>query len=573
MNVYRIFKSKVKGWVAVAENGIYFINDQCVVFDYYSKKQADKEKCLPYSGIFDFHEDSSGIAWMAMNGEGLIRWNWNIPHPMATKNFKKFTTENGLSDNILYRIEEDNKNQLWISSYSGLVKFNKSNFSTKIYRTKDGLVNAEFNRISSFKDARGRMYFGGQKGIDAFDPDSLSAEVNTKSTPFRLVSLHKFSSEKDTITDLTGSYLYHKEIVMESGDHSLTISFSLLDFQDRPHRYAYKIDGLDKDWNYMNENVVRISRLPYGKQTIHIKAQLESGNWNTQEILIPVTVLKPYYLQTWFIISLFILMSIIFMLIYLFRVKKLEKDKSRLEALVQKRTNSLSEALEDREMLLKEIHHRVKNNLQVITALLQLQKDELKDEAAQAAFSEGQSRVSSIALIHQNLYQKKDLGSIAFKTFLQDLSKQVAELFENENRQMIVDLNLDELFIDIDTAVPLGLIVNELLTNSYKYAFANQKEVKVSISLVQTDKGMYQMTYRDNGPGLREVPDYNQAKTLGMNLIGGLAKQLSGSAKYRYEQGSTFIIEFKDAKWRKRKPDVLLSLKNGSSSQSFNKLN
>jgi two-component sensor histidine kinase len=284
---------------------------------------------------------------------------------------------------------------------------------------------------------------------------------------------------------------------------------------------------------------------------LRIKAQLESGNWSDKEILIPIKVLKPFYEHTWFWVTSFFGMLILFVLIYFFRTKKLKKDKARLENLVQKRTNSLSEALEDREMLLKEIHHRVKNNLQVITGLLQLQKEELNDPFVIDAFNEGQSRVSSIALIHQNLYQNKDLGNIEFKSFLRDLFGQVAELYENDNRKIVLNLHLDELYIDIDTAVPLGLIVNELLTNSYKYAFANQKKVIVDISLVEHKKGNFILTFHDNGPGIKEVPDFNHAKTLGINLIGGLAKQLSGHAAYVFEKGSTFTISFKDSSIRK----------------------
>jgi two-component sensor histidine kinase len=194
----------------------------------------------------------------------------------------------------------------------------------------------------------------------------------------------------------------------------------------------------------------------------------------------------------------------------------------------------------------------VKNNLQVISGLLQLQKDELQNEEAQAAINEGQSRVGSIALIHQNLYQNKDLGNIEFKTFLIDLTKQVADLYQNENRKVELKLNLDELFIDIDTAVPLGLIVNELLTNTYKYAFVNTQIVNVDIKLIQTEKGKYQLTYKDNGPGIKEKPDFENAKTLGINLIGGLAKQLSGTAVYEFDDGSKFIISLKDSALRKQ---------------------
>jgi two-component sensor histidine kinase/ligand-binding sensor domain-containing protein len=551
MNAYRIIKTKEKGWVAVAENGIYFINNQCEVFDYFGKDQKQPDKKLPFAGIFDFYEDKEGIAWLATNGDGLIRWNWNVSHPMDSQWIKKFTIQNGLPNNILYRIEEDNANHLWISSYNGLVKFNKSNFTTKIYRTKDGLANAEFNRISSFKDADGWLYFGGQNGIDFFDPRLFNEDVKERLVPFRLVGLSKYSSSSDTIVDILNELNRQKEIVMNVGDRFLSVSFSLLDYQSRTHLYAYRIEGVDKDWNYVNEDAIRISGLPFGKFVLHVKAQLESGSWNAQEIVIPITVLKPFYLETWFFVSLFILMVLLFLMIYLYRVNKLKKDKSKLESLVQKRTHSLSEALEEREMLLKEIHHRVKNNLQVITGLLQLQKEELKDQQVVDAFNEGQSRVSSIALIHQNLYQNKDLGNIEFKSFLHDLYNQVAELYENETRKMKLVLDLDEIYIDIDTAVPLGLIVNELLTNSYKYAFLHQAKANVNISLIQYEKGKYKLAYHDNGPGLKEVPDFNQASTLGIKLIGGLAKQLSGRAEYFFEQGSIFIIYFKDTELRK----------------------
>ena len=552
LNVYRIIKTKTKGWIAVAENGIYFINDHCVVYNYYSKEQQQVDSRLPFTGIYDLYEDKDGIAWLAMNGDGLIRWRWNTQHPMAAENFKKFTVENGLPDNILYRIEEDNSNHLWISSYNGLVRFDKKNFSTKIYRTKDGITNIEFNRISSYKDEQGKMYFGGLNGIDVFDPATLNSNTKETFVPFQMVGISKFSSAKDSVEDVADALKLNNEIIMNVGDKFLSVSFSLLDYQNRTHRYAYRIDGIDNDWNYLNEDVIRISSLPYGKFNLRIKAQLESGNWSEKEILIPIKVLKPFYEHTWFWVTSFFGMLILFALIYFFRTKKLKKDKARLENLVQKRTNSLSEALEDREMLLKEIHHRVKNNLQVITGLLQLQKEELKDQVVMDAFNEGQSRVSSIALIHQNLYQNKNLGNIEFKSFLHDLFGQVAELYENENRKIKLTLHLDETYIDIDTAVPLGLIVNELLTNSYKYAVANQKNARVDISLVEQEKGRYIITYHDNGPGLKELPDFNNAKTLGINLIGGLAKQLSGKAEYVFENGSTFIISFKDSSIRKK---------------------
>jgi len=162
------------------------------------------------------------------------------------------------------------------------------------------------------------------------------------------------------------------------------------------------------------------------------------------------------------------------------------------------------------------------------------------------------SRIGSILLIHQNLYQNKDLGNIEFKQFLLGLSKQVSNLYKSNNSILELSLMQNEIFIDIDTAVSLGLIVNELITNTYKHAFVGTNHIKAGIDLVSTEKGNYQLTYYDSGPGLQKIPDFKQSKTLGLHLIGVLSKQLAGEAIYKNEQGSTFIINFKDAAGRQK---------------------
>jgi two-component sensor histidine kinase/ligand-binding sensor domain-containing protein len=544
INVYRIIKTKFKGWIAVAENGIYFINDDCTIYDYYRKDQQQVEKRLPFTGIFDFYEDKSGVAWLAMNGEGLIRWNWNAKNPMASENMMKFTIENGLPDNILYRIEEDNNNNLWISSYNGLVKFNKKNYSTKIFRKKDGLANSEFNRISSFKDEQGWMYFGGQNGIDAFDPAHLKFETKENVLPFKLVDLSLFSSSKNSNIDLTDVLIKKKEIIMKPDDINLSISFSLLDFQDRQHRYAYKIDGLDKEWNYINENRILISRLPFGKSTIRIKAQLESGSWNAEEIIIPVMVLKPFYFQNWFIIAFIIFISGIIYTVFLLRARKFKLDKIKLEQKVQQRTESLNTALNQKEVLLTEIHHRVKNNLQVINGLLELRKTTIEDEKGMAAFNESQSGIMNIALIHELLYQSENIGQLDFNFILNNIISNVAQLFGKQDKKIIFEVEPNDFMFNMDTTVTLGLITNELLTNAFKYLPANQGK-KVNIKIIK-EQETYSFIFHDNGPGLKSDIDFDNASSIGFSMMRSLAMQLHGSIGYEYAQGSKFTVRFRE---------------------------
>jgi signal transduction histidine kinase len=256
---------------------------------------------------------------------------------------------------------------------------------------------------------------------------------------------------------------------MNVGDKFLTISYSLLDFQNRPHRYAYRIDGIDKDWYYVNENVIRISSLPYGKFKLHIKAQLESGNWNEQEILIPIHVLKPFYL-------LFVLFVY---LIILYRTRKFKKDSLILEQKVQQRTERLNKALSEKELLLTEIHHRVKNNLQVISGLLELRKSGIEDEKGMAAFNESQSGIMSIAMIHELLYQNENVGKLEFNVILNNIISNVAQLFGREDRKIIFEILPNDFVFNINTTVTLGLIMNELLTNAYKYLPAHKKNKEV----------------------------------------------------------------------------------------------
>jgi two-component sensor histidine kinase len=367
-----------------------------------------------------------------------------------------------------------------------------------------------------------------------------------------LTSLTKYSGKEKKLIDVLVALKQDKKTVLQSDDTFLIIAFQLLDFQKRKHSYAYKIEGIDADWNYIEENTIRLSGLPYGEFKIHVKAQLANGQWNSNPIVFPIVVLKPFYLQLWFLIVVCLLLVGGIVFYFRFRTYKLLKENHKLELKVDSRTVALRSALKDKELLLTEVHHRVKNNLQVISGLFELQKSQLTDKNAVAAIAEGQSRLSSIALIHQNLYQNENLGNIEFSSFARDLSSKVAGLFENQNNSVAFAIENKEMFIDIDTAVPLGLILNELITNSYKFFTKGNQANKIDIDIVDLKKGAYKLIYKDNGPGLKKGIDFDTATSLGLDLIKGLSAQIDGKATYAYENGSVFTIFFKDFKARNK---------------------
>ena len=234
-----------------------------------------------------------------------------------------------------------------------------------------------------------------------------------------------------------------------------------------------------------------------------------------------------------------------------FAVQRKAKRKLVLQnEVILKQRSELEQSLGEKEILLKEIHHRVKNNLTVISSLLELQSSGMEDETAKAAIAVGQNRVSSIALIHQRLYQHENLEAIELQGFLQDLFRQVSSIFKRPGTQVQMENDVQETLLDIDTAVPLGLIMNELLTNSFKYAFNDLKEGRIKIGLQQHDTGNFILTYADNGPGISEGINIKNISSLGLRLIQRLSRQLGGNAVYKYCNGSTFTICFKDSKTR-----------------------
>jgi PAS domain S-box-containing protein len=200
-------------------------------------------------------------------------------------------------------------------------------------------------------------------------------------------------------------------------------------------------------------------------------------------------------------------------------------------------------SLHEKEVLLKEIHHRVKNNMQVITSLLSLQAKTISDKKALTVFEDSQNRVKSMALIHETLYQSKDLSRINFAEYLQKLVAHVSRSYRLRPNAVKINLHVNDVALPIDTAVPCGLIINELASNALKYAFPADTRGEVNITFGRTDD-QYTLCVSDTGVGLPPDFEPEQGKSLGMKLVRMLTSQLSGEMEYRNGVGTTFQITF-----------------------------
>jgi two-component sensor histidine kinase len=202
-------------------------------------------------------------------------------------------------------------------------------------------------------------------------------------------------------------------------------------------------------------------------------------------------------------------------------------------------------SLEEKEVLLREIHHRVKNNMQIISSLLMLQSHNIEDKKYKDIFIESQTRIYSMALIHEKLYQSESLAQINFKEYIDGI---VSNIFESYciKSNIKIDLNIENIPINIDYAVPCGLIINELVTNSLKYAFPDGRPGRIQISLKSGDNNMIQLSISDDGIGIAKDMDIRKTKSLGLHLVTALAEsQLHGKIDINREKGTEFQIKFK----------------------------
>jgi PAS domain S-box-containing protein len=204
-------------------------------------------------------------------------------------------------------------------------------------------------------------------------------------------------------------------------------------------------------------------------------------------------------------------------------------------------------SLHEKEVLLKEIHHRVKNNMQVITSLLSLQSKSITDEQALSVFQDSQNRVKSMALIHETLYQSKDLSRINFAEYLQKLVAHVSRSYRIRPEAVRISINVDDISLPIDMAVPCGLIINELASNSLKYGFPADARGEVNITFGRAGSH-YILRVSDTGVGLPKDFDPISGKSLGMKLVNMLTGQLCGELECRNGVGTTFEIKFPEEK-------------------------
>ncbi|MFT6336262.1 MAG: signal transduction histidine kinase/DNA-binding response OmpR family regulator [Halioglobus sp.] len=511
--VYAFHTNEQGTWLSTSA-GLFLVDlKQEIILEYYSKNQ-EGAFYIPTDHIAHFHEDQAGIFWLATKGDGLIRWD------PKTKNSEVFSKANtSLSHDVLYGIYEDDFNNLWISSYRGLMSFNKTSHLVTTYREEDGIPHNEFNTISHHQDKEGNMYFGTQNGFVHFHPRDFIPEKTDY--PFIMSACAKELLENDSIIKLTAQLLESHEINFYPSDKSINLDFALLDYQNLSGiQYSYKIEGYHQDWIYQKASSLHIFGLPYGDYKLFLRAKSPgSYDWIEYPEVISIKVKKPFYLEWWFIVASILALGLLVIYIVRRRTQKLIVQKKELEQLVVNRTAKIEEQNEELRSLDKvksnffaNISHELRTPLTLILGPLSYILDKpdawQKEDVQKQLLVMQRNGKSLLELIEEILdLSKLEANKMELEeeaTSIREFFEHIFSVFEPQFQSLGVDYDLNfelqnpDQFVLLDRK-KMEKILNNFLSNAIKFTpkgnritlLISETEDQLNIKVSDTGKGVH----------------------------------------------------------------------------------
>lgn len=524
-------------YVGTGNAGLYVLDPKTKKFiARYHANSTDRR--IPDNSINSIMVDNSDVLWVGSNGEGLIRID------QKTDSIIVYDRGNGLANQVIHGITKDIFGIIWLSTNAGLTAFNKDTRTFRNYTEEAVLGKNTFLQGSFFRDSEGVLYFGGANGFDYFN--SIGLRENAYSPEVSIVGYNLYTTGgSDTLQNMI--YDVKDTLVVSPEYNGVSFTFSALSFkQPEKNQYAFRLSGVFDDWQYSGtRRYVSFSTLRSGTYSFEVIASNNDGLWSNVPAQLTLIVEAPFWESTWFRVAVVLVILGIFFLINRYQIQSEKARRRVLEHSVSIRTREIAKERDTNVVLLREVHHRVKNNLQIIVSLLSLQSNYIKDSNMLDVFSEIQNRVRSMSLIHQKMYKTKNLASVNLKEYLDDLAQNLLETYRvGQSVRLSVDISVDKF--SADTLTPLGLIINEIFSNSLKYAFPNGEEGTITVSLHQIAVGKYRLIIGDDGVGFPDDSEEDQ-DSFGSELIEALTEQLNGTLKVRGDlKGAFYQLDFED---------------------------
>lgn len=458
--------------------------------------------------ILDINSFEDGSLFLATQS-GLIHYN-----TVTSTVVSHWNTDNGLSDNICYAVYRDSFNRLWTPSNNGINLINP-NGSIQVFKTGDGLIHNEFNRISHARTADGRLFFGNLNGVTEINPADFPLNEST-STSVLLTNLRIQKASDGSYQNFEQDLSALSEIVLHPSDLGLDLQFSLLDYLGSQFRsFSYKIEGLDNDWTFLESPEVRINRLPYGEYQLLLRGQAPNGAL-TSEKAFKLSVPKPFFLRWWFFMLLVFAVAVSVMVLLRIRERKLKQRQRELETKINQATEEIRKQAEELRSLdqlksnfFANISHELKTPLSLILAPLgEALNSTETNEALKYNLSLAQRNAESIKnLVNEILDLTRLENGVAqprySKVQIEPFLQLLIENFKPKAEAANIQLSYHSTGTSSDTWVTdrnmTEKIINNLISNALRHTPANG-----SIQVVSTFNEELSISVTDTGSGISD---------------------------------------------------------------------
>ncbi|TXB66997.1 hypothetical protein FRY74_02100 [Vicingus serpentipes] len=502
-------------------NNVYAVSDNHIIVI-----NQEKYKILSYQKkVLAAYENTNGELWVFMEDGVKVYRELKLVQSISINIFK---------NTIIKSVECISENKFLLATTSGLMELQiqKDKISYKKYNQTNGLNLTNINFIKSIDSnivvvaGPNKYYYNSLLSAKNHTPPSLKLEkilVNTEEVAFNNIVLQQ--------------------------DQSIEFLFVLINWGNESE-LKIKLDknGNSGKWSTHNSSALSLKKLAYGNYRLNLQL---TNSISSSDILSINFVVEPYFYQTtWFILLLILCSFIIVFGYFKYRILKAQKTKIALEKTIEENTkqiviekNEVVKQLKEKELLLKEVNHRVKNNFQMVSSLLELQVSRAVGQEAKENLQVAISRIKSLALAHHKLYNSENYTGINLKEYVDSI---IADLTSATDKNVEFYLDYDYI-VNIEKAQALGFIINELITNSIKYAWdKNDTHKNINISMLK-EGGIFTFKYADNGKGFDQKVAKIKKQSLGSILIGSfVSRQLMGELKIFNEAGAVTVITFNE---------------------------
>lgn len=482
-------------WFATFSNGVFCYNVSRNTWKNYLS-DANNPASLSYNKVISIYEDRKKRLWFMTLGEGFCRYN------PETDDFVRYDMSDGFPSNTIYKMVEDKKGNLWMTSNFGLICFNPDADTKHVYTTSNGLLSNQFNFQSGYCDLDGRIYFGSINGFIAFDPETFVENdflPPVVITDFFLFNKHMSVNSPDS--PLRTSILYSDKLELAANQNSFSFQVAALSYQSPTmNKLEYKLEGFDREWYKVSKtSLINYSNLPYGSYTLRIRGSNSDGKWNPHERVLEICILPPFYLSIWAFLLYIVLFccSLVVIIVY-FKCRSRRKHQRAMEQFEREKERELYTAKID---FFTNVAHEIRTPLTLIKSPLEnvLASHSVSEDIKEDLEIMDLNTNRLLDLVNQLLdFRKTETKGFQLNFMEQDVAsllRKTCRRFQPLARQKELELTMDvpdSLLVSVDKE-GLTKIISNLLTNAIKYS-----ESYIHIRLY-TDASWMHLTVSNDG--------------------------------------------------------------------------